>query len=246
MTISNDTPFSFGRYLQACRKIKKLSLDAIAGELKVGTGVLLAIENEDLSKMPDEVFAKGFLRGFSKIVGADESRVVDDYLKRRHQLNWSIQSSRNLDRENDLFWRKLALSAAVLLSLILLTVFVLSGRKAQDPGMPAAGPSDSAILAQDVSPDARDNTGTVVSPSETTSQTIRLSVIAVEETWIKIIIDNGQTREYSLRPGDHLYFEAVNGYNLLIGNAAGIKLVANGIPVDLPGEKGKVVNIEIP
>ncbi len=247
MTFFNDTQLSFGRYLRDHRKTKKLSLEAIAGELKIGMDVLQAIENEDLSKMPDKVFAKGFLRGFAKSVDADENRVIYDYLKMLHQFNRSIQASHNLDRENDLFWRKLVVSIIVLLCVIFVTIFVLSGSEDEMPiKEQTKGLTDSVSSSCAGGPAvSRDTPGKVSSP-ETIPEKIRLSVYTLEETWIKIIIDSEKAKEYTLQPGDRLELEACNKYNLLVGNAAGVKLFANRIPIDLPGEKNKVVNIEIP
>ena len=215
----------------------KKSIEAIADDLKIGKDALKAIENEDLSRMPDEVFAKGFLRGFARAVNADEDRVIQDYLQRLHQFEHSIRSGQYIDRENDRFWRKLGLSLTVLLVIICLTVFVLSRNDDQIPE------------SRTVSPPGSDTPGheyTKTTNDEAQPEMIRLSIITVDETWIKIIIDKKKAREYTLKPGDKLEFEASDGYNLLVGNAAGIKLFANRIPIDIPAEKGKVVNIDIP
>ncbi len=241
MASFNDRELSFGRYLQSCRKMNNVSLEAIAHELKVGTGVLMAIENEDLSRMPDEVFAKGFLRGYARIVNADEGRVIHSYLQRRQQFDRSILSHYTLARENDLFWRKLMLSLTVLCLVIFLTIFVLSRPEEQIP-----------VAAEPTVPVQADTAGerpaplSKLSPDKQVSGPIHLSIITVADTWLKIIIDDQKNREYTLRPGDHLEFEAARRYNLLIGNAAGVKLFANRVPVDIPEEPGKVVNIEIP
>jgi hypothetical protein len=50
-----------------------------------------------------------------------------------------------------------------------------------------------------------------------------------------------------LKPGDLLELEASSGYNLLIGNAAGVQLTLNGKPVEkFLGKSGQVVTIQIP
>ena len=73
-----------------------------------------------------------------------------------------------------------------------------------------------------------------------------LRVNTLEETWLKIIIDDLVPMEYSLFPGDRIELEAGSGYNLLIGNAAGVELFLNDQPVAVPGKSGDVVNIELP
>ncbi|MGD8297682.1 MAG: DUF4115 domain-containing protein, partial [Desulfobacterales bacterium] len=73
-----------------------------------------------------------------------------------------------------------------------------------------------------------------------------LHVAAVEETWLKVIMDEKESNEYHLNTGDELELEAVSGFNLLIGNAGGIKLTLNDKPVPISGKSGDVVTIELP
>lgn len=73
-----------------------------------------------------------------------------------------------------------------------------------------------------------------------------LHIKAKEETWIKIIVDNHNTKEYTLKPGDRLALEADLGYNLLIGNAGGLELALNGEPIKIPGRTGEVVTLKVP
>ena len=72
-----------------------------------------------------------------------------------------------------------------------------------------------------------------------------LKIRTLEETWIKVIVDNQDSKEYTLQTGDLLELEASSGYNLLIGNAGGIKLMLNDKPVEVQGKRGEVVNIQI-
>lgn len=254
MTLTDEEiSLSFGQHLQECRKTRNLQLEAIAHELKIGESVLRAIEAENLSKLPPPVFAKGFLRGFARMVGADENRVIDGYLRRIDPSGKS--SSRNIDNPfpgKDFPLVRMTLLAVVTLVLACLIFYGFSGQNESPIQNPVTNPSDTpAPAAEDEYadiPEGEDEQEEAVSlaPAEKAPEAIHLSVVTMAETWIKIIIDNGKTDEYLLRPGDNLELDAARGYNLLIGNAAGVKLFANTVPVDVPGGKGKVVNIQIP
>jgi cytoskeleton protein RodZ len=74
----------------------------------------------------------------------------------------------------------------------------------------------------------------------------RISVQVVEDTWLKVIVDSLSTSEYSLEPGDTIELDADKGFNLLIGNATGIRLTFNGQPVPVSGKSGQVVTIQLP
>ena len=74
----------------------------------------------------------------------------------------------------------------------------------------------------------------------------RINIQAVEDTWLKVIVDSLSTREYSLEPGDTIGLDADKGFNLLIGNATGIRLTFNGQPVPVSGKSGQVVTVQLP
>jgi len=84
------------------------------------------------------------------------------------------------------------------------------------------------------------------SPAESLAAKQILQITAVEETWIKIVIDDEKTKEVTLKPGDQLALEASLGYELLVGNAAGIRMTLNGDTVKLDGKKGQVRSLKLP
>ena len=63
---------------------------------------------------------------------------------------------------------------------------------------------------------------------------------------MKVIVDGQNTKEYNLKPGDKIVVEAESKYNILIGNAGGIRMNLNDKPLPAPGKSGQVVNIELP
>ena len=68
----------------------------------------------------------------------------------------------------------------------------------------------------------------------------------VEETWMKIVVDNREPKEYNLFPGDQIELEATDSYTLLIGNAGGVKLRLNGKLLDIGGKSGQVTKVTLP
>jgi hypothetical protein len=49
-----------------------------------------------------------------------------------------------------------------------------------------------------------------------------------------------------LKPGEKISLSAESRFNLLIGNAGGVRLNLNGKPVPVPGKSGQVVNVTLP
>lgn len=73
-----------------------------------------------------------------------------------------------------------------------------------------------------------------------------LSIHATKNTWVKVIADGKAAVKYRLKIGDRLDLTATLRFNMLIGDANGVRLTLNGKPVPVNGKSGQIVNIEVP
>lgn len=121
----------------------------------------------------------------------------------------------------------------------------LSSAPAEEKAVPAPSTEPSMDSADDKEVSATDaSTGSAPPPAK--ANKYRLTIDTIEETWLKIIVDDQQSKQYRLNPGDHIELEGSRNFNLLIGNAGGIRLGLNGKAVALSGKSGQVVNIQLP
>lgn len=102
-----------------------------------------------------------------------------------------------------------------------------------------AGPADRASLSESV------EKTTVAGVSEPTSGLV-LNARIKETTWVKIHVDHEEPKEFIFQPGEHYTWKAKYGFELLIGNAAGMDLVLNGLPVNTSGTPGQVILLRLP
>lgn len=247
----DDHQLSYGRYLRECRLQRGLRIEDLSRELKITPEMLTAIENEAYARFPDAVFTRGFVQAFAKSVGADIDRVMRSYAHEMRLFRHSVAAEATIETENRMFWRKLMFSFGALVLLIGLTLFLMPANGGKTPArQPLPLEKDSRGQVQTQS-ESRDRTG--VQPDTTVAPVGApvpgkqlLEMAAVEETWVKIIIDNQKPKEYSLQPGDRLALEAADRFNILIGNATGIALFFNRQPVAVNGGKGQVVAVELP
>ncbi len=238
--------FSFGYYLQSIRLEKNITLDTIAEETRIAMSNLTAIEKEDVESLPDPVFVKGFLRSYAQAIGADGDEAVRLYEARLNMKSRMEDVQSYSPRSTVAPWRNLILSIVAVAGLIALSLYGISYFQHHDLLDKAAAPSSAIKLpAEKHSADRKPLDTNTDTPPETSSK-LMLQISALEDTWIKIIIDNQEPKEYNLRSGDQLEEEATRGYNLLIGNAAGLELKLNGKPVKISGKEGEVVNLKIP
>jgi hypothetical protein len=73
-----------------------------------------------------------------------------------------------------------------------------------------------------------------------------LIISAHEDSWIKVVIDQGTPADHTLKAGNQIRLEAQNSFNLLLGNAGGVKLNLNTKPLPVPGKRGEMVNLTLP
>ena len=82
--------------------------------------------------------------------------------------------------------------------------------------------------------------GTISSPEE---KPFSLQLKAVEETWVRIQINDQPQHEMTLRPGESTSHQAQKRIYLLVGNAGGLDIVFNGKTLGKFGKSGEVVNL---
>jgi len=238
--------FSFGRYLQSIRLEKKISLEKVSEETRIGMSNLQLIEKEDLEALPAEVFVRGFLRSFARAVGADEGEAVRLYQARLNMENTLADAGSFSGRSSLKFWRYLFLSVAALLSVMALSIYGVSYFQSQVHLPETAEKQDVSEKPKVTIPQGQQISSAQKSATTESVEKLVLQITAVEDTWIKVIIDNKDPNEYNLSVGDHLELEASAGYNLLIGNAAGLILKLNEKPIPISGKIGEVVSLQLP
>ena len=237
---------SFGRYLQTIRLEKKISLEKVSAQTRVGLSNLLMIEQEDLARLPEEVFVKGFLRSFAGAIGADGDLAVRRYESRLNIVHKIAVSESSIGKSPPRMWWKLLISIILLAGIMALSIFGVAFFRNQ----PDTGKSHEQNISAGISPPAGSQQHQEVDSDAETGRSIAeklvLKVTVLEDTWLKVIIDEKDSTEYTLTSGDKLELQATAGYNLLIGNSGGVKIVLNDKPVPLSGKSGEVVTIKLP
>ena len=63
---------SIGEFFKQVRDTKGLTLDDVALKTRIHPDFLIALEEGNFTKLPDQVFAKGFVRSYAQSLGLDE------------------------------------------------------------------------------------------------------------------------------------------------------------------------------
>ena len=106
------------------------------------------------------------------------------------------------------------------------------------PAKPAA-PSQPTVSGQPSPTPAEEAAKPLLEPK-------KLTITCQERTWVRIVIDGKEEKEFMLNPEDAVKLEAKDNFDLLVGNAAGVKLFLNGIDTGFSGEIGEVKHVRLP
>ena len=71
-----DGPMTVGERLKALRLERKKTILQISKALRIGEHYLEAIENNDLSVLPEQVYTLGFVKSYAKYLGQDSEEIV--------------------------------------------------------------------------------------------------------------------------------------------------------------------------
>lgn len=72
---------SLGIFLKKSREERHIELDEVVEATRIRRHNLEAIENEEWSKLPSQVFIKGFLKSYAEFLGLDKETVIHHYLR---------------------------------------------------------------------------------------------------------------------------------------------------------------------
>ncbi len=249
-------PVTFGRYLSSFRIQKEIDIEEISKDIRVGTDILSFIEDEDHSRLPAEIYVKGFVLAYADVVGADKQRAVKLHKESHDVYINNLESQKRKSCKKINFFKK---SPKVLAILAFMAVFfVIIAFKTKNSFIENGGISSSIASegnlnvkkSQLLGTDVYDNPRVVVHPDmlqlviennvDDKSKKMLLYINAVDETWIKIVVDNEHTKEYNIHSGDYIEFEANKNFNIAIANKNAVKIRLNDNPLILHDNK-KVV-----
>jgi cytoskeletal protein RodZ len=74
---------SVGNKLRAARTRRKLSLPEVEAETKIRARYLEAIEDEEWDQLPEDTYARAFIRTYGRFLGLDGDRLAEEHRRDR-------------------------------------------------------------------------------------------------------------------------------------------------------------------
>ena len=73
---------SFGRRLRSERERRRITLELIAANTKIGVSLLKGLERDDFSRWPSGLFRRSFMRSYAEAIGLDAEETVREFVER--------------------------------------------------------------------------------------------------------------------------------------------------------------------
>lgn len=116
---------SFGRVLTAVRMEKGLDLNQVSAAIKINQRVLQDLENEEHSKLPDDVYVKGFIRAYSDLLELDPGEMVKLYQESLTRYQNVLRKEAELVGYNPKFWTKFAGAFILMLLIVGFSIYLM-------------------------------------------------------------------------------------------------------------------------
>ena len=135
-----------GKILQIAREEKNLRPEDVAYEIRLTPSQVLALEENDYSKMPEETYVRGYLRNYARLVGIPENTILMAFAretrsseKKPQQVIPSGESVINKSSKGIRLFAVIFLIAVIALSAVWVLVphdkLPLTGEKADSPAV---------------------------------------------------------------------------------------------------------------
>jgi cytoskeleton protein RodZ len=229
------------RALRRARTARGMTIEEAAEATCITVSYLRALEDDaPVSVFPAPAYARFFVREYAQYLGLDAEDVVDRFVAHHGIVDEAVlaETSRPLLGVRSR-WPVRALAAASVALLVLLAAFAI-GRSASHTApmmpLPSSAGGSTAAAGQDAESSSQN-------PHGGAARAVRIELRVVRPTWVRAAADGKTILSRTLPAGRSLMLRADEAMEVRLGNAAGVRVSANGTHVSTGGGPGDVVNL---
>jgi cytoskeletal protein RodZ len=248
-----------GATLREARMRAKIDINEVETRTKIRAKYLRAIENEEWSLLPGDVYVKSFLRTYADYLGLDSRQLIDDYKRRYerptdHELRQIAPLGRERDRRDKgprppgaprtprqprgPLLPSWALIGVVLVGIVVALYFVGNNNK-------GSSTTSSSTATQATSPHAKKTHHRTTHHARAVATTVKLQLVPTGAVYVCLVDGHGNR----LIPGEifnvgqTIPTKRSSKLLLTLGNAS-VKMKVNGVSVSVPST-GKPVGFDL-
>ncbi len=258
-----------GNELRKRRELLSLHLEEVERNTHVKGHYLDALERGAMDELPSTVQTRGMLSNYATFLDLNVDAMLlrfADALQARHRERNPQKPMRkpgrpivaNLPPIRSFIAGDLIFGVGIVVLLVSFAIWGVSrvlqiqGQREAQPTAPSisdillASPSSSSSTATPtfiaVEAFPGEPTETVVIPTLNADVNVQVNLVAVERSYMRVIVDGKVAFEGRVVPGTAYPFEATDQVEVLVGSGAAIRIVYNGRDMGLLGSFGQVVS----
>jgi len=264
---------TLGQFLKEQRIKSNKSLDEIAQTTKIRKGLLDALEQDKYDLLPPRSYVRGMVKLYAQEVGIDVNEVLDRFEAAPIE-KVKIEGSAKIKIETPSSFSGGYLVLLIIIGIGFLVYFTYT-RKGVEETAPLIVPAPQERVDTQPSPTTAvattapvtsapvngpppgfiDSVVTeAITPTSTTSpdkpslntRPFTMRFEAQAQTWMRIQADGKKSANIFLKSGDSYQLTADNTITVRLGNAGGVSIFFNDVPLAKAGKSGEVVNLEFP
>jgi len=254
---------SIGERLRRQRLQRRISLETVSLETKIGVRLLEAIEAEQFEKLPGGVFRRSFVLQYAHALGIDPDEITAE-LKQLHQFDEApplptpdmIRDRETVSGGGFPLWNDMSGMGGSTIGSLLAAVGVMMAcalfyswwqtpRETRPPARTEVAAVASPAQPPSVPMQSAPAPETPKPAAPTESAPVRVSLSADEKTWVSVSSDGKNIYSDALQPHETKIVEASEKVRLLIGNAGGLEISLNGKSIGPIGPRGQIRVVEL-
>jgi cytoskeletal protein RodZ len=242
---------TLGSYLREAREVRGMDLREAAQQTRISISYLKAIEDEDFSKLPGEVFVRGFLKNYARFLGLPDDEVMKRYgelskprsapasspapeapgvEQQRHEPVETHAPGPEPAQPGRMGVEPFLWAGAIVIGLV---VFILTAMPAKRSTHKEAGSAVSNTTTTD-------HVQTTLTPTGIPTK-LYLNIVALEDLWVLVRTDASPQKNVTLKKGENVTWSADERFLLSYGSVGAAKLELNGKELVVNGPKNAVV-----
>ena len=239
-----------GARLKEARLAKGLTLEDVEAETKIRRKYISALEEEQFDVLPGKVYAKAFLKTYTKFLGVDlgvdvlfpKDIFMEDSPLERNEPLFAPPPPKQSRATG--FFRRVLIGLVVIagLAVILVVGSWLVGtnlaNRAQEPGNgsnePGTGVSDPV-----------EERPPVEQPPAVVYDELNLDFnIKNRPCWMLVVVDGTEEYQGTLQPGETKHFQGKEKILVRFGDAGAVEAVQNGVNLGMMSDSSEVIERE--
>ncbi|HUG34980.1 MAG TPA: RodZ domain-containing protein [Anaerolineales bacterium] len=258
-----------GAELRKRREMLSLHLDEVERNTHVKAHYLSALEDGAMDNLPSTVQTRGMLSNYASFLDLDIDSILlryADALQARYRERNPQKPARKpgdpivsrIPPIRSFIAGDIIFGFGIAILLIGFTVWGVSRVMTilSEEDIEPTAPSISDVLLATTDPSLFTPTATlapvedgllaptvtIVIPTQNLNVSVQVNLIAVERTYMRVIVDGEEVFNGRVVTGNAYLFEAETQIEVLVGSGAAIRVVYNGRDLGLMGDFGQVVN----